>query len=266
VSAVKRCTAASDIFTQDTEDLAVRSGSNVLRDTSTRDSTQQSQSMKRVERYGYALTPGQAEKLEKRDEALAAYDGDALRSAIESVEDEMQNWPNQHLCDACDMMLDSHRERLQGASDTDGGSGRQPAQSPSQAHDPSLEQPQERRYDDLQDALQSNFDEAWQSDSRDWESISDAQSDRMYAIAQDNGWSDSHLDRLVKDLLGYESKSNVPYGDPYDEICEALEDDEIQFWVSRDPDTQDMFEQSEADQSANAEAFEDGAEDDDLPF
>jgi len=263
VNAVKRCTAASDIFTQDTEDLAVRSGSNVQRDTSAQPNTQQSQPQKRVERYGYALTPGQAEKLEKRDEALGAYDGEALRSAIESVEDEMQDWPIEHLCNACDTMLDSHRERLQEVSATDGGSDRQPAQSPSQAHDPSPEEPQEARYDGPQDALQSNFDEAWQSDSRAWVSISEGQLKRMYAIAEENGWDEAALNRLVKDELGYESKSDVPYGDPYDEICEALEDERLRYHMSRDPDTKDLFE-GDGDAGGDDDPFE-GAEDE-LPF
>jgi len=142
------------------------------------------------------------------------------------------------------------------ASGTDGGSDRQPAQSPSQAHDPSPEEPQEARYDGPQDALQSNFDEAWQSDSRDWGSISDAQLNRMYAIAYDYGWSDAALNRLVKDELGYESKADVPYGDPYDEICEALEDERLRYHMSRDPDTKDLFE-GEGDA---------GGDEDELPF
>lgn len=133
VNAVKRCTAASDIFTQDTEDLAVRSGSNVKRDTSgkaqrgneSRSTRQTSPSQstntrdratpntnERVERYGYALTKGQAERLERRDEGLSDREGDELASAIASVEEEMQDWPNEHLCNACDAMLDQHRQRL----------------------------------------------------------------------------------------------------------------------------------------------------------
>jgi len=140
---------------------------------------------------------------------------------------------------------------------------RQPAQAPSQAHDPSPEEPQEARYDGPQDALQSNFDEAWQSDERNWDSISKGQLKRMYAIAEENGWSEAALNRLVKDELGYGSKGDVPYGDPYDEICGALEDTRLRYHMSRDPDTQDMFE---GGGDSNEEAFEDGVESDKLPF
>jgi hypothetical protein len=129
------------------------------------------------------------------------------------------------------------------------------------------------RYDDAQDALESIFNEAWADGNEGLEPISDAQLNRLYAIADDNDWKEAALNRLVKDELGYESKKDVPYGDPYDEICAALEDERLRYHMSRDPDTPDMFSgdglQEDAEvyeQKANAEAFEDGTEDDDLPF
>jgi hypothetical protein len=151
VNAVKRNTAASDIFTQDTEDLAVRSGSNVQRkqprqssgkanragqnqqrrpsrsgqstskQSGTDEKTSGSEAPQKVERYGHALLPSQAEKLGKRDDALAERDGDDLAAAIASVESEMEGWPSDHLCSACDTMLDSHRERLQKQTEDDDG-------------------------------------------------------------------------------------------------------------------------------------------------
>jgi len=124
------------------------------------------------------------------------------------------------------------------------------------------------RYDDAQDALESIFDEAWADGKEDWDPISDAQLNRLYAIADDNDWRESALNRLVKDELGYESKKDVPYGNPYDEICAALEDERLRYHMSRDPDTPDMFEGKEEDgpEDTNDRAFEDGTEDEDLPF
>lgn len=125
------------------------------------------------------------------------------------------------------------------------------------------------RYDGPQDALNASFHQAWAEGKEDWDSISEAQLNRLYAIADDNDWDEAALNRLVKDELGYESKKDVPYGNPYEEICAALEDERLRYHMSRDPDTQDMF--SGADLQEDAEfyddgAFEDGTEDDDLPF
>jgi hypothetical protein len=118
------------------------------------------------------------------------------------------------------------------------------------------------RYDSAQDALESIFDQAWAHGKEDWDPISDAQLNRLYAIADDNDWKETALNRLVKDELGYESKKDVPYGDPYEEICEALEDERLRYHMSRDPDTPDMFEDGDDEE----EPFENGTEDENLPF
>jgi phosphoenolpyruvate-protein kinase (PTS system EI component) len=137
-----------------------------------------------------------------------------------------------------------------------------------------------RRYEDATEALQAHFDAAWSDGKEDWEAISEAQLNRLYAIADDEGWDEAALNRLVKDELGWESKADIPYGDPYEEICDALEDERLRYHMSRDPDTPDMFEEDggvsqdldkmkervEEHEEANDPAFEDGAEDDDLPF
>lgn len=107
-------TGASEAFTQDLDDMADLRGTNVGGGRQQKQQTQQqSQPPQKVERYGHALLPSQAEKLQKRDDALAERDGDELAAAIKSVESEMEDWPSDHLCSACDTMLDSHRERLQ---------------------------------------------------------------------------------------------------------------------------------------------------------
>jgi phage recombination protein Bet len=67
----------------------------------------------KVEAYGHTLTPQQAEKLQKRDDALMEREGKDLAAAIASVEDEMEDWPSDRLVSACDEMLETHRERLQ---------------------------------------------------------------------------------------------------------------------------------------------------------
>jgi len=125
--------------------------------------------------------------------------------------------------------------------------------------------PQEvEEYEDADAALAANFDEAWQSDERDWGSISEGQLRRMYAIAEENGWSEAALNRMIKDELGYESKADVPYGDPYDEICEALEDERLRYHMSRDPDTKGLFEGGGGAGGDEDDSFEDA--EDELPF
>jgi hypothetical protein len=53
---------------------------------------------------------------------------------------------------------------------------------------------------------------------------------------------------MVKDELGYESKSTVPSGPAYEEIIDALRSDEMRFWMSRDLDTPDLFEDPAEDE------------------
>jgi len=121
VNAVKRSTAASDIFTQDTEDLAQLDGSDVQGQRTRRPSSgrangsasSRSRQTSRVTRHGVTVTQGQAEKIDERDDALDELDGDELAAAILAVEGEMEDWPSEALCDACDAMLDEHRERLE---------------------------------------------------------------------------------------------------------------------------------------------------------
>jgi len=83
----------------------------------------------------------------------------------------------------------------------------------------------------------------------------------------------------MKDLIGYQSKSDIPAGEAYEEVIEALQSPEMRFWMGRDPDTPDMFGDTTQDpdevkeaadsvkvegEDANHEAFENG--DGDLPF
>lgn len=81
--------------------------------SSTRSSGGRQQPPKQVEAYEHTLTPQQAEKLQKRDDALMEREGKDLAAAIASVEDEMEGWPSDRLVSACDTMLETHRERLQ---------------------------------------------------------------------------------------------------------------------------------------------------------
>jgi len=121
VNAVKRSTAASDIFTQDTEDLAQLDGSDVQGQRKRRPSSgrangsasSQSQQTRQATRHGVTVTQGQAEKIDQRDDALNERGGDELAAAILAVEGEMEDWPSEALCEACDAMLDEHRERLE---------------------------------------------------------------------------------------------------------------------------------------------------------
>jgi hypothetical protein len=110
----------------------------------------------------------------------------------------------------------------------------------------------ERQWSSPKDAIQSHFEVALKHGSLNHipeeEQISGKQLDRMYAIADEEGWKDSWLDRMVKDELGYESKSTVPSGPAYEEIVEALRSDEMRYFMSRDLDTPDLFEDPAEDE------------------
>lgn len=104
----------------------------------------------------------------------------------------------------------------------------------------------DREYSGPEAAIRGHFEVAIRkgnlSEIPQEDQISGKQVKWMYAIANEEGWKDSWLDRMVKDELGYESKSVVPSGPAYEEIIDALESDEMRFWMSRDPDTGDLFE------------------------
>jgi phage recombination protein Bet len=118
----------------------------------------------------------------------------------------------------------------------------------------------------LEACMDRNFSDAYADGKEDWDAISEAQLNRLYAIAEDYDWDEAALNRLVKDELGWESKADLSYGDPYDEVCAALEDERLRYHMSRDPDTPDMFDGEDDSQDANHEAFEEGTDDKELPF
>lgn len=293
VNAVKRSTAASDIFTQDTEDLAQLDGSNVRgqrkrspssgkaqRGTRTNGSTSQTGSADTPQKqqadqptkvewespYGQAFTirRGKAGSLQSLDEALQEEDGADLAAKIEKVRSNWE-WGGTE-GKALDDLLKWHEGRIDVSGKANGnGSPQDTKTSPTAQENGTHSGAQPTTSDDYdgpEDALSANFDEAWAEGKEGWDSISEAQLNRLYAIADENEWGEAGLNRLVKDELGWESKADLPYGDPYDEVCEALEDDRLRYYMYRDPDTPDMFEEEDA----NDEAFEDGADSDDLPF
>jgi len=281
VNAVKRATAASDIFTQDTEDLAVRSGSNVQRKDpgkGTRRPRQSTGASKSGKNHGTkpgaswtapagdeweGLHPKAVGKLNEWDKKLSDVGGADLGARIEALRQRV-SWDGTE-GQALSRLLQDHEQRLndsgEAVGDSPSGSG---ATSPENEGAPQTKSsPQTSDDADLETCMDRNFDEAWQSDERNWDSISEAQLNRMYAIAEDHGWDEAALNRLVKDELGYSSKSGVPYGDPYDEICAALEDERLRYHMHRDPDTPDLWDEGESEE----DPFEDSVEDnDDLPF
>jgi len=84
----------------------------------------------------------------------------------------------------------------------------------------------DREYSGPEAAIRGHFEVAIRkgnlSEIPQEDQISGKQVKRMYAIANEEGWKDSWLDRMVKDELGYESKSVVPSGPAYEEIIDAL--------------------------------------------
>jgi len=143
------------------------------------------------------------------------------------------------------------------------------------------EEDSERQWASAEEAINKHFDIALQYagvEPHKYDPISEKQLKRLYAIADDEDWSDSHVDRMMKDLIGYQSKSDIPAGEAYEEVIEALQSPEMRFWMGRDPDTPDMFGDTTQDpdevkeaadavevegEDANEEEFEDG---DGLPF
>jgi len=196
----------------------------------------------------YMLPAGKVGSLNALSEALEKETGADLAAKIEKTRSEW-DWKGE-ADTALDALLCYHERRLadEEAQQTEKAAGEAGASTP---------------YDGPQDALEANFDAAWAEGNEGLEPISEAQLNRLYAIAGENDWDEAALNRLVKDELGYESKKDVPYGDPYDEICAALEDERLRYHMSRDPDTQDMFEENADDEEANHPEFED---DSDLPF
>jgi hypothetical protein len=289
VNAVKRSTAASDIFTQDTEDLQHLDGSGVKRKsnpsvegerkrqpsssgkgqrgpTSRRanhtsqngSTTGQPEDTSTDSRVTFEMPDGSeteiassaANQLRKINNKLVDLEGNDLAAAVSQCR-SAYDWPDPE-ASVLEQLLRWHEQRLV-ADDPDEG-----------RTDPRTHTSDEGgRYDNAQDALESIFDEAWAEGKEDWEPISEAQLNRLYAIADDNDWDEAALNRLVKDELGYDSKKEVPYGDPYDEVCAALEDERLRYHMSRDPDTQDMFEENADEGQANHPEFKD---DSDLPF
>jgi len=213
----------------------------------------------------FKVSPKAADRLDEIRDGLSDLEGADLAAAVTKFRGN--DWPDPE-ASVLGALLDYHEQRL---TDTDEGQtndAQKGAQAPSAAQDPSPQQEQQARYDGPQDALNSCFDEAWAEGKESWEAISDSQLNRLFAIADDQDWDEAALNRLIKDELGWDSKADVPYGDPYDEICEALEDKRLRYHMSRDPDTEDMFEDdtSTNESGANDEAFEEGDDDPDLPF
>lgn len=75
------------------------------------------------------------------------------------------------------------------------------------------------------------------------DAISEAQLRRLFAIANNAGYSDEALSRMVADH-GFESRKLITR-DAYDSICEEAESSERAGFWSRDPNTADMFEEAE---------------------
>jgi len=278
VNAVKRSTAASDIFTQDTEDLQHLDGSDVQGQRTRRAQSQQKRrpsgkqgkpdasgsrsssdtpeaaSWEAPTGNSYTVHPKAAQQLQKAHENLSGNAGADLAAMVEKCR-AAYDWTGRE-GEVMSQLLDYHEQRL---ADTEAQAAEE-----AQAQSDAAPQPPDSQYDGPGDALQSVFDAAWKTDANaDWDSISEAQLTRMHAIAAANDWDEAELNRLIKDELGWASKADVPYGDPYDEICEGLEDERLRYHMSRDPDTPDMFSGDGSSEEANHEAFE---SDDGLPF
>jgi hypothetical protein len=90
--------------------------------------------------------------------------------------------------------------------------------------------------------------------------ISEKQIKRIYGIGlNEGGYTKAGIDRLIQRKHGFESKSDIPRGDAYEQICEDLADEQLAAKFNRDPDTPDMFdgEDSGGDEGEPEEAEDD---------
>jgi len=248
----------------------------------------------------YEIPPGKKASLQNAAEALEREDGADLGAKIEQIRNAW-DWDGE-ADTALDSLLAYHAQRLadddsessgKARGETTSRSGSSAGSRPNGKGDPqtssSPQTSDERHFSSHEQAIKVMCPKALEWGQREdpppterrisseKESEDDTtQLGRLFRIAGQEGWKDSWLDRLVKDELGFESKTHIPYGDPYDEICAALRNSEVRFWMSRDPDTNDMFagkgleqdaknyEQADGDDGdANHPEFED---DTDLPF
>jgi hypothetical protein len=204
----------------------------------------------------YEVSPGKHGSLKQLSEALREKTGDELAAGIEETRSA---WDWEGEADtALDSLLAYHAQRLADEEGERPESGKRQFSSHEQAI--KVMCPRALEWGQREDPPPNE-----RQISSEKKSFGDTtQLGRLFRIADQEGWKDSWLDRLVKDELGFESKTHIPYGDPYDEICAALRNDEVRFWMSRDPDTRDMeFEESADEGDANHPEFED---DSDLPF
>jgi hypothetical protein len=215
----------------------------------------------------YEVKPGKHGSLKQLSEALREKTGDDLADSIEEVRSAW-DWDGE-ADTALDSLLAYHAQRLADKEGKHPESGKRQFSSHKQAI--KVMCPRALEWGQREDPPPPERRISAEKESED----DTTQLGRLFRIADQNGWKDSWLNRLVKTELGFESKKHIPYGDPYDEICAALRNDEVRFWMSRDPDTNDMFagkgleqdaknyEEAEADGDANHPEFED---DSDLPF
>jgi hypothetical protein len=275
VNAVKRSTAASDIFTQDTEDLQHLDGASVKGarkqapasqssndgDTYNPDGTPDTTTFELPGGKTYNVDPNAAGELKRVHENLQDAEGADLAAMITKCR-EAYDWPGREQ-EALETLLNWHEQWL---ADSEDQAAEEAAAENDDPHAPAPSDDATEEAVGLDACMDRNFADAYADGKEGWEAISEAQLNRLYAIADDEGWDEAALNRLVNDELGWESKADIPYGEVYEEICAALKDERLRYHMSRDPDTPDMFDGEDTSQDANHEAFEDGAEDGELPF
>jgi hypothetical protein len=204
----------------------------------------------------YEVPPGKHGSLKQLSEALREKTGDELADSLEETRSAW-DWEDEP-AEALEELLAYHAQRLRDKVEERFESGKRQFSSHEQAIEVMC--PRALEWGQREDPPPPLRRISSEKDSED----DTTQLGRLFRIADQEGWKDSWLDRLVKGELGFESKKHIPCGDPYDEICAALRNQEMLFWMSRDPDTLDMeFEESADDGDANHPEFED---DSDLPF
>jgi len=219
-------------------------------------------------RNGVSIPTDQAKVYDKWNARLSELEGEELHDAIDTAEETMATWgeDRQLLKRTLTDLLDEHRNRLGSSGKATGVPSTPKSKSTkSQSGETTNRQnggaakgdttgggSSKRQFRDLEDAIAQLMPDAKEAGMGppppEDERISDKQRKRLFAISKDNDWKDSWLERLIKDELGFESRSMIPWGSPYDQICEGLEHQELKYWVSRDPDTKEMqFDEPDAE-------------------
>lgn len=104
-----------------------------------------------------------------------------------------------------------------------------------------------RRYSSPEEAIHKFFSAAlnMNPEADGIYTINSKQLKLLYAKSGEFDWEGAALDRMCKGFLGLDSKTNIPSGQPFEEILDAVESEEMKFWMHHDVDTGELFDEGD---------------------